>query len=316
MDRVRPVFLVIRAVPSCVAATLARKEGSANIECCAMNPMAHCPVCLNFSAHVRLPMTYFAVTGLPTDPFNPTGAEAGLSPVNCVIEECRIDLPGGTTTTGTIGLQFAITGLAPSLGCVMRECVIDLGNSASNYTGIVAGGGRATVVEENFVRNCRIGFSVCAGKTWDMVVRRNQFSAVESGIKSIHSSTDWLGQFVALHNRMEISGTGARTGILFNSDSVGLALGPVILRHNIIGRADTPNSGDIGVSLTRIANAIVERNIIDVTTKDNSIRFDSCTNKKTFSNRKKDSTLLPGYDATVSRHTEEWELETENMLML
>jgi hypothetical protein len=42
----------------------------------------------------------------------------------------------------------------------------------------------------------------------------------------------------------------------------------------------------------------------------------NCTHVKTFSNRKLDSTLLPGYKPLEGRHTGEWKLEAENLMML
>jgi len=116
---------------------------------------------------------------------------------------------------------------------------------------------------------------------------------------------------MALHNRIEWIGSGVRMGIKVDSGNVDWAPGPVILRHNIIARECGSELGDAGIMVKKAKNAIVERNLIDVTFIDNSVRFDACTNRRTFSNRKKNSTLLPGYDVTQARHTEEWELETE-----
>jgi hypothetical protein len=184
--------------------------------------------------------------------------------------------------------------------------------------GILAGGGRGTIIEENFVQNSLYGFSVSDGVTSDIVLRHNQFASVQSGIFiSAFLGIGSLRQFVALHNRIDFVGTGPQMAILIAGADPGNAFGAVILRHNLVSRKNgsTPDSGDVGIFLN-CKNCIVERNFIDVSLADNSVRYLNCTNIKSYGNRKKDHALLPGYDASSGKHVEEWELETENMLML
>lgn len=248
-----------------------------------------------------------------------------LRPTNCVIDGCRVDDPGGTSTNGTVGLHFAgsaNTAGVPHDSCVIRDCLIDFGdtNQDLNYIGIVATGGRGTIVERNFGTLMKVAMGFETGKTWDMVFRRNQFLLVRYGVEMAAGNNDFLGQLVMLHNRFDLAGTTTPVkGIYIKGSSQGLTPGPIVLRRNLIRRSNpaTELDGDRGIELDTCTSAIVERNVIDVKLPDqNTIYATSCANLKTFANRKTDSTLRPAWDVTNSRHSQEWELESENMLML
>lgn len=188
----------------------------------------------------------------------------------------------------------------------------------SNYFGLVAGGGLGTIIERNMILNAKAGLIFSAKDVNDLVVRWNDFGWVTRGVEHFYTAIGPLKRFIFLHNSIGLIGSAAAKGLSIGANANDYIIGPLILRHNLIRRLDTGHADDIGVELDYSPQNIIERNVIDLpaASANNAIVARNCAHVKTFSNRKLNLTLLPGYKPLENRHTEEWELEAENLLML
>ncbi|HUP77633.1 MAG TPA: hypothetical protein VM260_03660 [Pirellula sp.] len=245
-----------------------------------------------------------------------------LRPINCLVQSCRVDEPGGTSTGAVVAFQLDAGQGALHYGCVIQDSLVNFGTAGynSNYIAIQTGGGIGTIVERNTCLNAQTGLIFIDQEVNDLVVRWNDFQWVTRGVQHSYSGSvvEQLKRFIFLHNSIGVSGASAAKGISIGATATGYIKGPLIFRHNLVRRLDTGSSGDIGIELDYSPQNIIERNIIDLPSApiDNAIVVRNCANVKTFANRKLNSTLLPGYKPLEARHTEEWELETENLLML
>jgi len=264
-------------------------------------------------------------TGSPPTSIGISAARASGTkiPYNCVIADCRVDSPGGLgTAQKCIGLHFSSeVSTTYHEACTMRNCVVDFGttNFSLNYIGVVAGGGRGTIIEQNQIRNCQYGRSYDNQiVTIDQIIRNNYFFNVATAIVQDSTVAGTLGRLIVMKNVIEWpTSVTTPVGIDLIGHGTSGVFGTVIVRENIFRRYGdgTPLIGDVGIRLNGCSNVTVENNVVRVLTANNAFQHQACGTIQVFNTRSTDGTFYPGYNSTTLLHDPELTTEVENALL-
>lgn len=207
---------------------------------------------------------------------------------------------------------------------IVRNCLVDMGQSslASNFVALGAGGGWATIIENNRLANCQYGMKFPnSNPSIDLVFRHNYFRNLKYG--SYLSGE--CKRAIFLNNLVDWPLAAAETspsGFVFANGPIN----EIIARGNLMRRMDgeAPNGSETGIKIEGSAlakNVIVDQNIIDAGTLNNAINRSELATGGTmtaFNNQKPNGTFLPSYDSFTQTHDQELitDIEADTLALL
>ena len=258
-----------------------------------------------------------------------TTSPAGNLPYNCLIEDCEVSSPQGQVSQPVICLHVGTDGSNSAYlhtGCVIRNCWVDLGSGVDftkDYRAICACGGKGTIVEGNRVYNCTSAgphndSAEVALPTTDLVVRENYFYNVKYGI-NLSATGGALGRVVIENNVIELtqSVTGPTGLSLLSSAGSSPVFNQVVARGNCIRPADgvSPSASTVGITLSRISQAVIESNVISVSDANQAVTHANCGSVKCFDSQSPQGVILRGYDSASAVHDAELTTDVEDALL-
>ena len=154
--------------------------------------------------------------------------------------------------------------------------------------------------------------------TTDLVVRENYFYNVKYGI-NLSATGGALGRVVIENNVIELtqSVTGPTGLSLLSSAGSSPVFNQVVARGNCIRPADgvSPSASTVGITLSRISQAVIESNVISVSDANQAVTHANCGSVKCFDNQSPQGVILRGYDSTSTVHDAELTTDVEDALL-
>jgi len=264
--------------------------------------------CFNFGARDTTEGTVVVISRPETDDI-----------FDAVFSDCVIENPSSNCSDASVTcvkIRSQVGGSYFHRACNVRNCYINCSGSVTDTTfnGISATGGVGTIIEQNRIWNCDIGFFVFDGAeddlpiTRDIIVRDNYLYNVTIGfyLNLIDEPADPspIGRIVFQTNLIELTTAVAATGFKISSDagpSTNPIVGQLVIRRNEIRhtQGDNGDNGSFGITLDFVAEAIVEENLISIgTTPDNPdntkaiVRTADVSRMKTFNNQSRTGVFL------------------------
>lgn len=193
--------------------------------------------------------------------------------------------------------------------------------AAERCAGIAAGGSIGTLIEHNRIRSCARGITTAGtAATPELIIRHNCFRDVPQVVNIDPSSGGNVGQFIARNNIGEwptATYTNGCRGIYLHGPGGTATFKKLILRDNIFRRQDnTLDADDTGLDIDSYGEAVLDNNIVDLSTLTAGARYSGASTKVlAMNNLRNDGTLLLGYNSTLSRSVQELATEADDVLL-